>query len=136
MQQTQLVRRRWMYPAVGRLDGRALEPDVVELVLRLARENPRWGYLRIVGECRKLGVGVSATSVRTILRRHRLGPAPRRGGPGWTQFVRAQAAALLACDFLTVETVGLTGFACCFSSNTTGAGCTWPESPRTLPGSG
>jgi putative transposase len=108
MQQTQLVRRRWMYPAVGRPDGRALEPDVVELVLWLARQNPRWGYLRIVGECRKLGVGVSATSVRTILRRHRLGPAPRRVGPSWTQFVRAQAAALLACDFLTVEMVGLT----------------------------
>jgi hypothetical protein len=81
---------------------------VVELVLRLARENPRWGYLRIVGECRKLGVAVSATSVRTILRGHRLGPAPRRSGPTWTQFLRAQATGVLACDFLTVETVGLT----------------------------
>jgi transposase InsO family protein len=64
--------------------------------------------VRIVGECRKLGVGVSATSVRTILRTHRLGPAPRRGGPGWTEFLRAQAAGTIACDFLTVETVGLT----------------------------
>jgi putative transposase len=81
---------------------------VVELVLRLARDNPRWGYLRIVGECRKLGVLVSATSVRTILRRHRLGLAPRRGGPNWTRFLRAQAAGMLTCDFLTVETVGLT----------------------------
>jgi putative transposase len=51
---------------------------------------------------------VSATSVRRILRRHRLGPAPRRGGPGWTAFLRAQAAGTLACDFFTVETVGLT----------------------------
>jgi putative transposase len=50
---------------------------------------------------------VSATSVRTILRRHRLGPAPRRGRPTWTEFLRAQAAGTLACDFLTVETVGL-----------------------------
>lgn len=66
------------------------------------------GYLRLVGECRKLGVAVSATSVRTILRRHRLGPAPRRSGPTWIQFLRAQAAGILACDFLTVETVGLT----------------------------
>jgi putative transposase len=81
---------------------------VVSLVLRLARENPRWGYVRIVGECRKLGVRVSATSVRTILRRHRLGPAPRRGGPSWAQFLRSQAAGTLACDFLTVETIGLT----------------------------
>ena len=77
-------------------------------MLRLAQDNPRWGYLRVVGECRKLGVTVSASSVRTILRRHRLGPAPRRGGPTWTEFLRAQAAGMLACDFLTVETVGLT----------------------------
>jgi putative transposase len=81
---------------------------VVELVLRLARDNDRWGYLRIAGQCRKLGVKVSATSVRTILRRHRMGPAPRRGGPTWTQFLRTQAGAALACDFLTVETIGLT----------------------------
>src|SRR6266545_1854442 len=52
--------------------------------------------MRIVGECRKLGVRVSATSVRTILRRHRLGPAPRRGGPSWTQFLRSQAAGITA----------------------------------------
>ena len=102
----ELIRRRWTYPATGRRRG--LDPEVVELVLRLARDNARWGYLRIAGECRKLGVTVSATSVRTILRRHRLGPAPRRGGPSWTQFLRAQAAGTLACDFLTVETIGLT----------------------------
>ena len=86
----------------------AWTPAIVDLVVRMARENPRWGYLRIVGECRKLGVRVSATSVRRILRRHRLGPAPRRGGPSWTEFLRAQAGGMLACDFLTVETVGLT----------------------------
>ena len=84
-----------------------LDPEVVNLVVRMARENPRWGYVRIVGECRKLGIRVSATSVRRILRRHRLGPAPRRG-PSWTAFLRAQAAGMLACDFFTVETVGLT----------------------------
>jgi putative transposase len=61
-----------------------------------------------VGECRTLGVRVSASSVRRILRRHRIGPAPRRGGPTWTQFLRAQATGLLACDFFTVETVGQT----------------------------
>jgi putative transposase len=102
----ELIRRRWTYPVTGRRRG--LDLEVVELVVRLARDNPRWGYLRIAGECRKLGVKVSATSVRTILRRHRLGPAPRRGGPSWTQFLRAQAAGALACDFLTVETIGLT----------------------------
>jgi transposase InsO family protein len=101
----ELVRRRWTYPSPRR---RGLDEAVIDLVLRLARENPRWGYLRIVGECRKLGVRVSATSVRTILRRYHLGPAPRRGGPTWTQFLRAQAQGVLACDFLTVETIGLT----------------------------
>src|SRR5947207_12132589 len=78
----ELIARRWTYPKTGR-DPRGLDEAVVALVVRLARENPRWGYLRIVGECRNRGVRVSATSVRRILRRHRLGPAPRRGGrPG------------------------------------------------------
>ena len=69
---------------------------------------PRWGYVRIVGECRGLGVRVSATSVRRILRRHGLGPASRRGGPSWAEFLRTQASRLLATDFFTVETAGLT----------------------------
>jgi transposase InsO family protein len=102
-----LVTRRWTYPATGR-GRRGLADEAVELVVRMARENPRWGYLRIVGECRKLGVRVSITSVRRILRRHRLGPAPRRSGPRWTAFLRAEASGVLACDFFTVETVGLT----------------------------
>jgi transposase InsO family protein len=103
----ELIARRWTYPAVGR-DRRGLDEEIVALVVRLARENPRWGYLRIVGECRSIGVRVSATSVRRILRRHGLGPAPRRGGPTWRQFLRNQASELLATDFFTVETVGLT----------------------------
>jgi putative transposase len=103
----ELVAGHWTYPRTGG-PRHGLGAEVVELVVRLARENPRWGYLRIVGECRTLGVRVSATSVRRILRRHRLGPAPRRGGPSWAQFLRAQAGGLLACDFFTVETVGLT----------------------------
>src|SRR5205809_1290204 len=69
----ELIARRWTYPRTGR-DQRGLEEQVVALVMRLARENPRWGYRRIVGECRNLGVYVSATSVRRILRRHDLGP--------------------------------------------------------------
>jgi len=101
----QLVRRWWTYPRLGR---RPLEPEVVDLVVRLARENPRWGYQRITGELAKLGMRVSATSVRTILRREGLGPAPRRhGGPSWSTFLRAQASGIVACDFLTVETIGL-----------------------------
>jgi transposase InsO family protein len=102
-----LVARRWTYPRARAGQG-GLDPAIVDVLRRLARENPRWGYVRIVGECRTLGIQVSASSVRRILRRHRLGPAPRRGGPTWSQFLRAQASGLLACDFFTVETVGLT----------------------------
>src|SRR3954454_13934396 len=102
----ELVARHWTHPHTGARRG--LDDDVIDLVLRLARENPRWGYVRIVGECRLLGVAVSASSVRRILRRNHLGPAPRRGGPTWTQFLTVQARGLLACDFFTVDTVGLT----------------------------
>jgi hypothetical protein len=65
------------------------------------------GYLRIVGVCRKLALVVSATTVRRLLRRHRLGPAPRRGGTSWVQFLRAQTAGTLAVDFFTVDIVRL-----------------------------
>jgi putative transposase len=101
----ELVARSWTYPRHGRLAPNALDDDVVALVLRLAQENPRWGYLRIVGECRKLGVAISATSVRNLLRRHRLRPAPRTSGLSWSEFLRAQAAGVLACDFFHVGTI-------------------------------
>jgi putative transposase len=101
----ELVARRWTYPRIGR-SPKGLDQQVVDLVVRLARENPRWGYLRIVGECRKLGVAVSATSVRRILRRHGIGPAPRRGYPTWTAFLRSQAAGMLGCDFFTWRRLG------------------------------
>ncbi len=76
-------------------------------MLRLARENPRWGYQRIVGELRGLGIEVSATTVRKLLRQARLGPADERSGPSWRAFLRAQAASMLAVDFFTVETISL-----------------------------
>jgi putative transposase len=103
----ELVRRHWTFPRPETVAPNALDAEVVALVLRLARENPRWGYLRIVGELRKLGVTVSATSVRNVLRRHRLKPAPRRSGPTWTEFLRSQAAGTLACDFFHVDTITL-----------------------------
>jgi putative transposase len=77
-------------------------------VLRLARENPTWGYRRIVGELRGLGVTLSASSVRSILIRRGLPPAAERGSASWRRFLRQQAATMLASDFLTVETVWLT----------------------------
>jgi hypothetical protein len=100
-----LVRRRWTYTH-HRLGRPPLDPKIVGLVVRLGRENPRWGYLRIKGELAAMGVRVSATTIRTVLRRHCLGPAPRRG-MSWSMFLRTQAAGILATDFFTVETVTL-----------------------------
>jgi putative transposase len=81
--------------------------EVCELVLRLARENPRWGYQRIVGELAGVGVRVSATTVAKILRRAAVPPAGARARLSWRQFLRAHAQSVLACDFFTVETLGL-----------------------------
>jgi transposase InsO family protein len=77
------------------------------MILRLARENPHWGYKRIVGELKGMGISVSATSVRKVLLAGGLQPAPERARPCWRAFLRAQAASILACDFLTVETAFL-----------------------------
>jgi putative transposase len=77
------------------------------LILRLARENSSWGYLRIAGELRKLGVAVSASSVRNILVKAGVPPAPRRDAQSWRSFLRSQGESILACDFFTVDTVWL-----------------------------
>jgi putative transposase len=84
-----------------------LDPSVVTLIRRLAKENPRWGYRRIVGELKGLGVAFSATTVRSVLLEAGVPPAPDRGGLSWRVFLRQQAATTLACDFLTVETAFL-----------------------------
>jgi transposase InsO family protein len=102
----ELVARKWTYRR--RSPGRPpLDPALRELVLRLGRENPRWGCVRIQGELRKLGIQVGATTIRSILRRSGFGPAPRRQGLSWREFLRAQAGGALACDFFTVETAWL-----------------------------
>jgi putative transposase len=105
----ELVRRKWTQPrrASGRppVDGR-----VRELVLRFARENPSWGYPRIAGELLKLDLRVSPSTIRRILLNADSGPAPRRSGPSWQQFLRQQAVSVLACDFFTVETISLRRF--------------------------
>jgi len=102
----ELVRRKWTYRRRG--PGRPpLGPETVELITRLGRENPRWGCVRIQGELRKLGIHVGASTIRRILRRAGLGPAPRQTGPTWTEFLRAQGRGVVACDFFTLETVWL-----------------------------
>jgi putative transposase len=101
-----LVRKRWTYS--GRRPGRpAVTQEIRELVLRLARENPRWGYQRIVGELAGLGVRVSATSVAKILRLAGVPPAAARVQLSWREFIRAHADSIIACDFFTVETIWL-----------------------------
>jgi transposase InsO family protein len=101
-----LVAGAWTYP--HRQTGRPpLDPEVQQLIVRLARENPRWGYQRIKGELLAFGAHVSATAIRTTLRRHRLDPAPRRPNSTWTAFLRQQAAGIVACDFFTADTVWL-----------------------------
>jgi len=102
----QLGRRRWTQSQ--RSAGRPpVERRVRELVLRVARENPRWGYPRIAGELLKLGVHVLPSTVRRLLLAAGLMPAPRRSGPSWREFLRQQATSVLACDFFTVETITL-----------------------------
>jgi putative transposase len=101
-----LVAGAWTYP--HRHTGRPpLDREVLQLIIRLARENPRWGYQRIKGELQHLGIRVSATIIRTMLRRHGLDPAPRRADTPWRAFLRQQAAGIVACDLFTVDTVWL-----------------------------
>jgi transposase InsO family protein len=79
--------------------------SIARLVIRLANENPLWGYRRIHGELTKLGLTIAPSTVYEILRAAGIGPAPRRSGPTWRQFLHAQAARILAVDFLHVDTV-------------------------------
>ena len=89
-----------------RMPGRPpARPCITRLVVRLARENPLWGHRRIHGELMKLGVAIAPSTVWKILHAAGIDPAPRRSGPGWRQFLRAQAAGIVAVDFLHVDTV-------------------------------
>jgi putative transposase len=95
-----IIARRWTYP--HRRPGRPpLGTEVRDLILRLARENSHWGYVRIVGELRRLGITVSATLVRSVLARSGIPPAPQRDQLSWRSFLRQHAETVLACDFFT-----------------------------------
>jgi len=102
----QLVTRRWTtQPARPGRPG--IPAGLRGLVVRLATDNPTWGYRRIHGELAGLGYQIGASTVWKILDGVGIDPAPRRAGPSWTEFLRAQAHAILACDLLHVDTVGL-----------------------------
>jgi hypothetical protein len=99
-----IVRSRWAARSMrGKNGWPATRRDITALVLRLARENPEWGYRKIHGELAGLGVKVAASTVWQILKTNGTGPAPRRTGPTWSQFLHSQAGAILACDFFTVD---------------------------------
>ena len=106
-----LVKRRWTYPKRG--PGRPpTRPTVRALVLRLATENPTWGYRRIAGEIASLGCKVSPATVWALLKKAGFDPAPRRSDLTWAQFLKAQASGILACDFYSAETITLARLYC------------------------
>jgi len=101
----ELVRRKWTFRRRSTAGRPPISDEVRELILRMGRENPRWGCIRIRGELAKLRIRVSATKIRTLLRANGIGPAPGRDGLTWNQFLRSRASGILALDVFTVETV-------------------------------
>ena len=99
-----LIAKRWTYPH-GRTGRPGIAKGAIALVLRLAKENPNWGYRRVHGELATMGIRIAPSSVWAILKRHGIDPSPRRSGPTWAGFLSVQAKGLLACDFFHVDTV-------------------------------
>lgn len=103
-----LVRRKWAAYGQRPRPGRPqLARECRKLIIRMARDNPSWGYFRIRGELLKVGQTVSATAIRSVLKRARVPPAGRRSQLTWKQFLTAHAETLVATDFFSVDTVFL-----------------------------
>src|SRR4030066_66194 len=103
-----LVRRKWSYTHRNKGGRPKMDRELESLIMRLVRENPRWGYGKIEGELLKLGYEASRTAIRNVLKRHSIVPSPVRSGSiGWRRLMTHYKDQILACDFFTVETIWL-----------------------------
>jgi hypothetical protein len=103
----QLVRRKWTFRQPSKGGRPRIDPEIENWIVRLVNENLRWGSERIHGELVKLGFVLDPKTVRNVMKRHHLPPSPKRGASSWRTFVNHYKQQMLACDFLTVETVWL-----------------------------
>jgi putative transposase len=103
----ELVRRKWTFRRKSYLGRPRLSSELEALIIQLAKENPQWGHGKMQGELLKLGCKLCASSVRNILKRHRVTPAPERSSGSWRSFLGDYKDQILACDFFTVETIWL-----------------------------
>jgi transposase InsO family protein len=107
-----LIANHWTYSHRPGRPSTAVETR--RMIIRLARENPTWGYRRIHGELARLGITLAASTVWAILKAAGINPAPNRTSASWTTFLRTQAAGIVACDFFTVDTVMLRRYSVLF----------------------
>ena len=127
-----LIAHRWTTQPVR--PGRpAIPAGLRALIVRLATENPTWGHRRIHGDLAGLGYRIGASTVWTVLHNAGVDPSPRRVGPSWTEFLRAQAHAILACDLFHLDNITLHRLYVSSSSNTPPSGYTSSASPPTPP---
>jgi transposase InsO family protein len=101
----EIVRRKWTYGTTPKRGRPVTSAATVELIVRFARENRAWGYGKLQGELLKVGHRVSRATIKRVLRRHGLPPAPRRRHTTWRAFLAQHREQLLACDFFTVDTL-------------------------------